>query len=189
MIRASNARRLIVAAAAGLALIGLASCGDSSGSGNRYANTGPLRVVEGGSDQFRGAGAVGNEGYGHEASRAELEQAAKDVHGYLAAYVEGDWEAACAFLSRSYAGQLKEEAMHSGQVAGNSCAAMVDAYTAPVARRERSGRSEVVAGSLRVKGSTGYLFFNPAGAGEKFLMVREDDAWKIAANLWPTPAN
>jgi hypothetical protein len=189
MIRTSNAGCLIVAIAMGLALIGPAGCGDSSSSGSRYPNAGPLRVTGGGSGQFRRAGTIGNEGYGYEASRAELKQAAEDVHDYLAAYAEEDWEMACAFLSRRYANRLKEEAMRSAQTAGDSCAAMIDAYTAPIARGERTRRSEVVAGSLRIKGDTGYLFFNPAGAGEKFLMLRENGAWRIAENLWPTPAN
>ncbi|HXS33721.1 MAG TPA: hypothetical protein VN758_08120 [Solirubrobacterales bacterium] len=167
----------------------LTACGGGTNSSSSSSETGPLRITGGGSGQFRERGADNSiEEYGHEASRSELEQAASDVHSYLVARVEEDWTQACTYFSKDFRKQLEEEAPHSEQVAGKGCAATVDAYLSPVPRSERYESSKVEAGSLRVKGDTGFIFFNAAApdGGHKLYMAREDGSWRIGGNLYPT---
>lgn len=164
----------------------LAACGD--GSGEAAARTGPLQVTGGGSAQFRERGKDNSiEGYGHEANRKELTQAATDVHGYLVARVAGDYQAACAYLARDFARRLAEESRLAKGSTDKRCGASVDFYLPAVSPRDRYEMSTVDAGSLRTRGNTGFIFFKFGKEEGKLLMVREDGGWKIAANLEPTP--
>src|SRR6266487_4686481 len=79
-------RRVAATAVALLSAALLAACGGASGGSGADIETGPLRVTGGGVGRYRERGADNSiEAYGHEASRAELEQAAAKVHEYLVA--------------------------------------------------------------------------------------------------------
>ncbi len=185
--------KLGVALIAVLLIVGLtAGCGGSESDAEAGSEivTGPLRVIGGGIAQYRVRGEDNTiEAYGREGARAELAQAAADVHGYLVAKAEGNLQAACAFLSKTLNRRLGQEAPPAKRGSRQACAATIAAYTSPVPAADRYRESEVVAGSLRIRGDTGFLFFNAARGGEKLLMVREDGKWRIAENLTPTPAH
>jgi hypothetical protein len=164
-----------------------AGCGGgTSGSG---IETEPLRVSARGIVPYREAGADNSiEGYGHEASSAELKQAAKAVQGYLVARVEKDWVTACALSSPYLRHHIKVvyEFTHPGEP--RSCAEMFKALAPgepPIADTTRKA-TEVEADSLRVEGTTGFLFFDAKTEGRKLIVVRVGTRW-MPAGLLPTP--
>lgn len=127
------------------------------------------------------------EEYGHEAGIGELKQAAAAVHAYLVARAEKDWNAACTLVSRELEERVKAILGIGGPPVHQSCAKMLARLAPgepPVADTPYKA-TEVDAGSLRVKGNTGFLFFNADTEGRKLIMSREGGEWKVAG-LLPT---
>jgi len=164
-------------------------CGRDTSASSAGIEAGPLRVSARGIAPYREAGADNSiEEYGHEASSAELKQAARAVHAYLVARVERDWVAACALSSPYLRHHIKVvyEFTHPGKP--RSCAEMFRALAPgepPIADTTRKS-TEVDADSLRVEGTTGFLFFDGDIEGRKLIMVRVGARWK-PAGLLPTP--
>jgi len=165
----------------------LIGCGSTEETSK--AEVGPLRVSGGGIGQFREAGADNSiEQYGHEASREEMKQAAKVVHGYLVARVDSDWRVACSFASEELKERVRKILEFAEKAANPDCPHAMAALAQgepPVA--DTRYRSTVVnAGSLRVKGDYGFLFFNAGEEGRKLIMTRQIGRWKVGG-LLPTP--
>jgi hypothetical protein len=173
----------------------LNACGGSN-STTPGIETGPLRVSGGGSGQFRERGADNSvEEYGHEASRSELEQAASEVHAYLVARAEKAWGAACAHSSEALKHRIEGVVEFSTEASGRpartvpkGCAGMMGNLAPgepPVADTPYKATT-LIAGSLRVEGEVGFLFFNVHSEGRKLIVAREGGRWK-PAGLLPTP--
>jgi hypothetical protein len=159
-----------------------AACGNSTGSPERRIVTGPLRIVGGGIGPFREPGADNNlVEYGHEASRAELRQAATTVHAYLVAWAEKDWRKACALASRALKENLTFVFKSSGKASIRRCESMMSMIAggeAPLA--DGSYRAtEVNAGSLRIGDGRGFLLFTTAGRQHQIEVIREGSFWRV----------
>jgi hypothetical protein len=165
----------------------LSGCGggDAESAGVEI-QTGPLRVSARGIAPYEESGGDNSiEAYGHEASHAELEQAATTVHEYLVARVAKDWADACS-LSSAYLRRHIYELVTPRKP--TSCATVFKTLAPgepPIADTTREA-TEVDADSLRVAGDTGFLFFNAKTDGHKLIVVRDDGVWK-PAGLLPTP--
>src|SRR5262249_53544635 len=91
----------------------LVGCGGTQKGGGSGGEFGPLRMPGGGSAQFRQPGSTANEGYGHEADRSELEQAAREVHDYLVARAGEAWPSVCSYFGKPFRQELAREAAES----------------------------------------------------------------------------
>jgi hypothetical protein len=144
--------------------------------------TGPLKVVGGGSSSYRIPGHhTAVPGYGREVGGGNLKSAATDAHGYLVAGVEKDWPGAC-----SYASQELVRRLAARRPAGAGCAAILAALTVPGPGGSDYESSEVEAESLRAKGNRGFLLYRAAAAPYYLPMLKEGSVWKVNA-LSPTP--
>lgn len=165
----------------------LVACGNGSPDAtSSAAETGPLRIVGGGTAPFRERGADNSiEEYGHEASRAELQQAAATVHEYLIARVRKDWRAACSLSSRSLRHRIRDVFELAQPHQAQSCPEMLAVLAPgepPIAPTTYEA-TKVEAGSLRVESRTGFLFFNADSNGSKLIVARDGDLWKPAGFL------
>ena len=187
-------RRYAALAAVCLVAAAFAACGgggDSAASQSTASTatsagfeTGPLKVVGGGSSSYRIRGHhVTVPGFGEEAGEAELKEAAATVHGYLVARVEKDWASACSDVSK---GLMKRLAAGSAQFAGEGCTTILAALTVPGPEGSDYESSEVEAESLRAKGKRAFLLYRAATAPYFLPMVEEGGAWKVDS-LAPTP--
>jgi hypothetical protein len=161
----------------GLAVLLGASLPVACGGGSQAEgiDTGPLRTPGGGSAQFRASS--GNEQYGHEGDSASLEEAAVAVHGYLVARAERDWEIACSYVAKAVVEELRSFSSASPKACPNMMASIA-AGEPPIGKTTREA-TEVIAGSFRIKGNYGYLFFNPKTNAGTMLMFREGGEWKV----------
>lgn len=174
---------------AALVLTLLCGCGSGSGGDSTVAagvQTGSLRISPGSSAQFRQRGADNSlEEYGEEADRAELAQAANNVHAYLVARAESDWRRACALGSSKLHRILEGVFASTEQPIHRSCAAMI----AIVARgggatgETAYKATHIDARSFRTDGNYGYLFFYSGGGGRQQELFRKGKVWKVKALL------
>jgi hypothetical protein len=176
-------KHLVAVGAALLAAWVLAACG---GSGDSTASqtaaskvaveTGPLKVVGGGSSSYRIPGHhVDVPDWGKEAGAAELRAAADVEHDYLIALVEKDWAKACLHVSEIVVQQLSAHP----KTAGEGCPALLAAYAKPPRAGSDYEASEVEAQSLRAEGAWAYLLYRAATAPYYMPMVQEGDGWKV----------
>jgi hypothetical protein len=164
-------------------------CGCGSGGNSTVADgvqTGPLRITPGSSAQFRQHGTDNSlEEYGDETGRAELAQAAANVHAYLVARAGRDWHRACALGSSKLHRILEGVFASTEQSIHRSCAAMI----AIVARgggatgETAYKATRIDARSFRTDGNYGYLFFYSGGGGRQQELFREGGVWKVKALL------
>jgi hypothetical protein len=154
----------------------LAACGGGSSATTRDLETGPLKVVGGGSRPYRipGHHASVTE-WGKEAGTAEIKAAAVVEHDYLIAVLEKDWAKACSYASEILVQGL---AAHP-KAAGMSCPALLAAYAKPRPGGSDYESSEVEAQSLRSDGTWAFLLFR-AGARRYYMpMVKGQGGWKV----------
>lgn len=186
----SGGRAPLAALGALLLALTFGACGDggesaSSDGGPRVA---PLKVSGGGSAQFRVQGADNSiADFGSEAPPAELRDAARLAHGYLAALAREDWSEACARLTREIATNAQTLTAGSPRLEGKGCAAALAALFAPVSTAEGREASSVDVAALRKRGEHGFLIYRGAARKPYFLTLqRQGPGWRVAG-LSPTP--
>lgn len=131
----------------------------------------------GGSAQFRVEGGDNSvQEFGAEAGEAEFEQAAAALHGFLDAAAQGNYAAACRYISR------EAVASFAALAGGGGCAASLEALLAAPSAASRREAAAADVGSLRVEGARGFLVYRGAGGAVYAISVsREDGEWKLAA--------
>jgi hypothetical protein len=111
--------------------------------------TGPLKVVGGGSSSYR----------------------IRRHHARVPGFGE-----ACSYVSKGLVGRLGAS---SPRLAGEGCPAILAALTVPGPGGSDYESSEVEAESLRAKGARGFLLYRAATAPYFMRMVKERGAWKV----------
>lgn len=144
----------------------------------------PLRVSGGGSEQFVVKGGDNSiQEFGEEGGESELQEAAEAVHGFFVARAEGDWTAACSYLSKSMTEQLEQLAQSSTQLKDKGCASFLEAFTSQLPAATWKEITTVDAGSLRLEGEQAFLIYY--GAPEKTVyampLAQEDGTFKVGA--------
>jgi len=144
----------------------------------------PLKVSGGGSEQFVVKGGDNSiQEFGEEADESELQEAAEAVHAFFVTRAEGDWSAACSYLSKSMTEQLEQLAASSTQLQNKGCASFLEAFTSPLSASTWREVTTVDAGSLRHDGEQAFLIYY--GAPDKTVyampLAEEDGEWKVAA--------
>ena len=153
---------------------GGAGGGGSQGQqgGSKNATTGftaeevetPLKVSGGGSEQFAVKGGDNSiQEFGAESGESELEKAAETVHSFFVARAAGDWEGACAALSKAVTEQLEQLAASSTSLKDKGCASFLQAFTSKLSVSEWREATTVDAGSLRQEGEQAFLIYYGAG--------------------------
>lgn len=138
----------------------------------------------GGAAQYRVKGGDNSiQEFGTEAEGSEFEKAAAALHDFLDARAQGNWAAACTYLSKSTVESFEQLAARSKQGNGKSCADILGQLINPAARqlmKEEAAKADV--GSLRTEGERAFLIYT--GAEKTVIaipMTKEGDVWKVAS--------
>lgn len=151
----------LIAAALGAAL--LAACGSSAG----------------GSDQFRDKTKSSLLDFGEEGSGGELEEAEKTVRSFFLARSREDWPATCAQLSSALLGKIEHLAISATELEDKSCPSFLEAFL-DISAQEQRQSAVVDAGSLRQKGTRGFLIYYGAHENVYAMPLRDEGGiWKV----------
>lgn len=155
----------------------------SGGSSGSQSTKAPLAVSGGGSEQFRTKGGDNSiQEFGEESDESELQEAAEAVHDFYVARVEGEWNRACSYLSKSNIEQLEKLGSQSAQAKGADCATMLEAFTRPLPAELERAVTTVDAGSLRREGDQGFLIYYGTGRETYAMPLKEEGgSWKLTA--------
>ena len=185
----------LLLASVAVSLCALPGCGGGSTATDSTPASGaggvaPLKVSGGGSAQFRVRGGDNSvQGYGEEAGESELAEVARQVHGFFAARVSGEWGRACSFLSKPEARQLAKAAAQSPGSQGRDCAAGLRSYTRwPVSAAVARQITAVDAAALRHEGEQAFLVYTGPPGRTVYSMPLESEGgvWKVGATAGVT---
>lgn len=145
----------------------------------------------GGSEQFVQRGGDNSiQEFGAEADSSEFEAAAAAVHNFLDARAEGNWAAACEYMSSGIVESFKQLASQAKEVEEADCAGILEALTNPAAKASMKAEAEQAdIGSLRTEGERAFVIYT--GLENTIFampMANEDGDWKVAS-LAGTPLN
>lgn len=145
----------------------------------------------GGSEQFKVKGGDNSvQEFGEEAEPSEFEAAATVLHNFLDARAEGDWAAACEYMSRSTIESFEKLASRATQIEDKSCGGILEKLTNPAAKQAMKAEAERAdAGSLRIEGDRSFIIYTGTeGTILAMPMAKEGGTWKVAS-LAGTPLN
>jgi len=127
--------------------------------------------------------------FGQEAGGADFEAAATALHNFLDARAEGNWAAACQYMSKSTVESFERLAAQS-KSSDMSCGAILAQITNPAAKQslvEEAAKADI--GSLRTEGDRAFLIYTAGGKTILAMsMANEGGQWKVAG-LVGTPLN
>lgn len=148
---------------------------DSGGGAQQY-------IVKGGDNSVQE--------FGDEADDPEFEAAAAALHNFLDARAEGNWAAACEYMSKTMIESFEKLATAAKQIDDSSCGAIVEGLTNPAAKASMKAEAEQAdIGSLRLEGDRSFLIYTAVGDTILAMpMANEGGAWKVAS-LAGTPLN
>ena len=174
--------------------------GSSSGSGGEGESSGksasdfvPKHHNDsgGGSAQYRVKGGDNSvQEYGEEADTSELDAAGAALHNFLDARAEGNWAAACQYMSKSVTEGFEKLVAQSKRIEDKSCAGILEKLINPAAKASMQAEAaEADVRSLRIEGDRSFVIYTSI---EKTILampvVNEDGAWKVSS-LAGTPLN
>jgi hypothetical protein len=145
----------------------------------------------GGSEQYQVKGGDNSvQEFGEEADDPEFEAAATALHNFLDARAEGNWAAACEYMSAAMIESFEKLATEAKQVDDTSCGGILASLTNPAAKASmRTEAEQADIGSLRVEDDRSFLIYTTGGDVILAMpMASEDGAWKVAS-LTGTPLN
>ena len=145
----------------------------------------------GGSQQYVQKGGDNSvQEFGKEADQQEFNAAAVALHDFLDARAEGNWAAACDYMSKSVVESFEKLAAQAKQLKDTSCAGILEKLTNPAAKSAMKQEAEQAdVGSLRVEGDRSFVIYRgPKGTVLAMPMADEGGDWKVAS-LAGTPLN
>jgi hypothetical protein len=170
--------------------------GGSGSSGSRSQEASHFKPKShddsgGGSKQFVQKGGDNSvQEFGKEADTQEFEAAAVALHNFLDARAEGNWAAACEYLSKAAVEGFEKLASQVKQIKDTSCAGVLEKLTNPAAKasmKEEAQKANV--GSLRTDGDRSFVIYTGIdGTILAMPMNNEDGEWKVSS-LAGTPLN
>lgn len=128
--------------------------------------------------------------FGEEADTSEFDAAAEAVHNFLDARAEGNWAAACEYMSKGVVESFEKLASQSNKGQSTSCARTLEALINPAAKGAMKAEAEQAdVHSLRSEGEQAFVIYT-AGSHTIYAMpmAKEDGDWKVAS-LAGTPLN
>jgi hypothetical protein len=150
-----------------------------SSPGSPATETGKSADSGGGAKQFLNEGSDNSiQESGSEASRAQREEAAAALHGYLDSTARSDWGSACNYLSEGVYKQL----LASFELEGRPCPEVLEGFFGGVPEKNFVEAAKADVGSFRVEDDHGFLLYHGAkGVDYQMPMVLEGEGWKVAA--------
>jgi hypothetical protein len=138
----------------------------------------------GGAEQFKVKGGDNSvQEFGEEADAEEFDAAAVALHNFLDARAEGNWAAACEFMSKDVIESFEKLASRAKQIDDSSCGAILEKLTNPAAAqsmKEEAAKANV--GSLRIEGEQAFVLYTGIdGTILTMPMANEDGDWKVAS--------
>lgn len=136
----------------------------------------------GGSKQFQVKGGDNSiQEFGGEGGSSEFEAAAAVLHDFLDARADGDWAAACRYMSKRTIESFNEMQSNPGKKLG--CAKILEVLINPDAKQlMKAEAAKADVGSLRVEGERGFLLYTTPGSGAQAIpMENEGGTWKVAS--------
>ena len=145
----------------------------------------------GGSAQFKVKGGDNSvQEFGEEAGTSEADAAAAALHNFLDARAEGNWAAACEYLSKPARESFEKLASQAKRIEDKSCSGILEKLTNPAAKQAmKAEAAKADVGSLRVDGDRSFVIYT--GVGGTILampMADEGGEWKVSS-LAGTPLN
>jgi|SRR5680860_558004 len=157
----------------------------SSGKGEAAEFTPkPHNDSGGGSQQYVQKGGDNSvQEFGEEADEKEFNAAAVALHNLLDARAEGNWAAACDYMSKSVVESFEKLAAQAKQLKDTSCAGILEKLTNPAAKSAMKQEAEKAnVGSLRVEGDRSFVIYTGiSGTVLAMPMANEDGDWKVAS--------
>ena len=138
----------------------------------------------GGSKQFVVKGGDNSvQEFGEEAAAPELNAAAVALHNFLDARAEGNWAAACDYMSKGAVESFEKLAAQAKQIEDKSCAGVLEKLTNPAAKQGMKAEAEKAnVGSLRVEGERSFVIYTGIdGTVLAMPMANEGGDWKVAS--------
>jgi hypothetical protein len=165
---------------------GSGSEGQSGSSGPSASDFTPKHHTDsgGGSEQFRVKGGDNSvQEFGGEADTSERDAAAVALHNFLDARAEGNWAAACQYMSKSTVESFEKLAAQAKQVGDTSCAGILEKLTNPAAKGAMKAEAEKAnVGSLRIEGEQAFVIYTGIdGTVLVMPMANEGGDWKVAS--------
>lgn len=145
----------------------------------------------GGSEQVKVKGGDNSiQEFGEEADTGELDAAAAALHNFLDARAEGNWAAACNYMSKAMIESFEKLASQSKEAGDTSCGALLEKLTNPAAKSAMKAEAEKAdVRSLRTEGEQAFVIYTGTeGTILAMPMANEDGEWKVAS-LAGTPLN
>lgn len=138
----------------------------------------------GGSERFRTKGGDNSvQEFGEEAGSDEFDDAAVVLHNFLDARAEGNWAAACQYMSKAIIESFEKLAQQAKQLDDTSCSGILEKLINPAAAqsiREEAAKANVR--SLRIENDGAFIIYT--GVDSTILampMTDEDGDWKVAS--------
>jgi hypothetical protein len=157
---------------------------DASGSGGSASDFTPKQHSDsgGGSQQFRVKGGDNSvQEFGEEADTSDFDAAAATVHNFLDARAEGNWAAACEYMSQGLVASFEKLGAQAQQIENPSCAGVLQKLINPDAKDlmiEEAAQADVR--SLRLEGEQAFaIYTGPDGTVFSMPMTNEDGEWKV----------
>jgi hypothetical protein len=137
----------------------------------------------GGSARFKTKGGDNSvQEYGAEADPSERDAAATALHNFFDARAEGNWDAACEYLSKGTIESFEKLAAGAKGVEGKSCGGILEALTNPAAKQVmKTEAAQADVRSLRFEGEQGFLLYTFEGTVYSVPMNKEGGSWKVAS--------
>lgn len=138
----------------------------------------------GGSTQYKVKGGDNSvQEFGEEAEPQEFNAAAVALHNFLDARADGNWAAACEYMSKTVIESFEKLAAQAKQIEGNSCAGILEKLTNPAAKGSMKAEAEKAnVGSLRIEGEQSFVIYTGiAGTVLAMPMAKEGGDWKVAS--------
>ncbi len=159
----------------------------NSGSGGKSASSFVPKHHNdsgGGSQQFKVKGGDNSvQEFGEEADTTELDAAAVALHNFLDARAQGNWAAACSYMSKAVIESFEKLAGQAKQIEGTSCGGILEKLTNPAAKKSMEAEAEQAnVGSLRIESGRAFVIYTGIdGTVLAMPMANEGGAWKVAS--------
>jgi len=138
----------------------------------------------GGSGQYKVNGGDNSvQEFGEEAETSEFAAAAAALHNFFDARAEGNWAAACTYMSKAIIESFEKLAANAKQIEDKSCAGILEQLMNPAAKQAMKAEAEKAdVGSLRTDGQRSFVIYTGAeGTVFAMPMANEDGTWKVAS--------
>ena len=128
--------------------------------------------------------------FGEEANTTELDAAAVALHNFLDARAEGNWAAACGYMSKGVIESFEKLAAQAKQIEDKGCAGILEKLTNPAAKDAMKTEAEKAnVRSLRIEDEQAFVIYTGIGGTVLAMpMANEGGDWKVAS-LAGTPLN